>query len=119
MSHELTRELFSLLSWHMHHTDESPRDTLNRLVFKGFGLDISYRKIKVKEAEMGTSALISIRGDGHCNSQPKSVSVPIIIFAYGPIRRVLDGQNRINHWIDSGDPGPHRCLIVKIRNKPD
>lgn len=110
----LRRELFSLLSWHMHRTDRHPLETLERLVMKSAGVDIRGYQIGVSGREFMLRQLVRIRGDApNEGDAPKREDAPLILFQ-GDNLYILDGQNRVNKWIKDQNKGPHRAIIVEV-----
>jgi hypothetical protein len=110
---ELRREVFALLSWHMHHTDQSPLDTLNRLMAKATGQDLSQYPWKAFERMFSQQDL---RGLAVQNKAAPHVSdAPPIVVEYEWKYALIDGQKRVNYYKRNGRTSPVRCLVIKIR----
>ena len=49
----------------------------------------------------------------HPRTDPKGDLAPIVIIEDGDNRVVIDGNNRVNVWRESGQPGPFEAIIVR------
>lgn len=112
MTVELRRELFSLISWHMHSKDRCGCEALARLVMKACKLAIRPDRIAISERMFTLKELRKIRGEHHSRAKPIDESAPLILFGHRRKLHVIDGQNRLNKWTAERKPGPFRALVV-------
>ena len=109
----LRREVFAAISWHMHRGDETPRDTIDRLVLKATDEDITGMGLLFDEQTYRISDLVKFQGKNHGARKPRFSSGPIILFQSKSSMFILDGQNRINRYLAKGaSHRKHRCLIL-------
>jgi len=111
---ELRREIFSLLSWHLHHTEASPADTLNRLIVKGTGEDLSAVPWKAFERCLSVRELAALATAGN-TGRPHNLDAPPILIQRDWRFTLLDGQKRAAHFKRCGRMQPVRCLVVRFR----
>ncbi len=111
---ELRREVFSLLSWHLHRADASPRDTLLRMIKKSIG-DCDDRDFQISEKRLGFAALARHVDENHGDANPKRIDAPIILFTHKKKNYLIDGQNRLNHFSCETPVDPIRCLFIKFK----
>lgn len=108
------REMYSLLSWHMHRTDLSPRCTLKRFIQSASGFDIKDADVLVKPERVSLERLLSIRNSMHYGSSPANKKAPLILFGEGENMYLLDGQNRINKAVNES-LASMKCLVVRLK----
>lgn len=111
--HELRKEWFSLLSWHMHREDAHPLDTFMRLLdraFPGMGEPLSWI---VVERRASPSWLARMQGDMSNAAAPRRMDCPILLAEAGGALAIIDGQKRIAEMSARGRTIPVRCLIAR------
>lgn len=115
--HEEWRELFAVISWHLHPDDMNPLDTLNRLLEKAFGArcDASMATHMVREKGISTERLVKVRKYAHDGDTPLHLGGPLVLATLGGVTHLIDGQNRLNRAIKLGRPRVHRCLLIEHR----
>jgi hypothetical protein len=69
-------------------------------------------------AQVITAAELTELRTYHSRAQPTSRSTPIVIVECGQHRIVVEGNNRVNKWVGSGDPAPRLALILAPRSRP-
>jgi hypothetical protein len=102
--------------WHQSRAkgDRTAFDTFQRLLAKSVrpGADhnlhcvISPAQIRSERQVRDTGELAKL-GRGHSRTTPSSTAGPIILAVYGGQERVLDGNNRINYWVEARNTDPH------------
>jgi hypothetical protein len=103
--------------------DQVPLDVFNRLLAKGVRpsgwtqythLDIQPEQISSRRERWTVEALAKLPR-GHTSKAGHDFACPIIVAEYPGKQLLLDGNHRINRWIDLGDSGEHEVNIHTIR----
>lgn len=109
---------------HCHHEwgDRYPLDVFNRLLAKNIRppdwtknthLNIQRNQVESRQEQWTTEALAKLPR-GHTSSAGVDVDCPIVIAVYEGVQRLLDGNHRINRWVEQGDLRPHEVNIHTI-----
>ena len=102
--------------------DSSSLDVFNRLLAKNIRpigwipnthLDIKLNQVKSRQEEWTTDQLERLTR-GHNDTSGKDFDCPIIVAEYEGVRRLLDGNHRINRWIAARDTQLHKVNIHSI-----
>lgn len=102
--------------------DRCPLDVFNRLLAKSIRpsgwtpnthLNIQAQQISSRRERWTTDALAKLPR-GHGSARGEDFDCPIIVAEYEGTQRLLDGNHRINRWIEAGDTGPHDINIHTI-----
>jgi hypothetical protein len=67
-------------------------------------------RITSRQEEWTTEMLAALRR-GHGSTAGEDFDCPIIVAGYDGERRLLDGNHRVNRWIEAGDTALHRVNI--------
>ena len=113
----LLDQTLQCLSWHRHGNwgDRVPLDVFNRLLAKNirpFGwtkntdLDLRPQQIR-SHREAWTTAELARLSRGHGSKIGNDFDCPIILAVYEGVHRLLDGNHRINRWIETADERTH------------
>jgi hypothetical protein len=104
--------------------DREPMDVFNRLMAKQVGLvgrtanthtNFSPLEIRSRKEQWGTEALGQLtRGHGGIAGPRTRLDGPIVLVEYEGRVLVLDGNHRINTWVQKNDPGLHSVNIHTI-----
>ena len=110
-------ETLMALSWHYHPEwgDRAEFDVLTRLLAKNIKRDgwTKYDHVPVKveqvqsRREFRTTKQLSQLSIAHTRDKPQHLGGPIIVFDYEGEERLLDGNTRINYWLQTEDTDPH------------
>ena len=103
-------------------TDRTPQIAMNRIAAKCIGLSLipdcgeffSQDNCDVYEEVLSLDDLKRLKRY-HTRANPLLNGDPIIVLLYGEDRYVIDGNNRVNKWVNDEDPTPRRALIVKTK----
>jgi hypothetical protein len=107
---------------HLKWGDRVPLDVFNRLLAKNIRpnawtpnthLNIQPQQISSRREQWTTDALARLPR-GHTSTEGQDFGCPIIVAEYEGQRRLLDGNHRINRWIEAGDPRLHDVNIHTI-----
>lgn len=120
----LLRESLCCLLTHFHPEwgDRWPFDVLNRLVAKNLGRagpnktghsDLRVEQITSRKEQWTTSNLGKLTR-GHTDPRGVDIACPIILAECAGRTIVLDGNHRINRWVDSNDERLHDVIIHRI-----
>jgi hypothetical protein len=102
--------------------DRVPLDVFNRLLAKTIKphgwtpnthLDIQPQQISSQRERRPTEALARLRR-GHSSTAGEDFDCPIVVAHYAGTKRLLDGNHRINRWIEVGDARLHDVNIHTI-----
>src|SRR5215470_10963890 len=107
----------SCLSWHRHprQGDAASIDVFNRLLAKNIRpsgwtpnthLNIERHQVSSRREEWTTEALSKLPR-GHSDPGGGDFDCPIIVAEYDGTQRLLDGNHRINRWIETKDVRLH------------
>ena len=95
--------------------DRTPLDVFNRLLAKNIRpagwtesthLNIQPAQVSSRREQWTTGALAALPR-GHASAVGIDVDCPIVIAEYEGVRRLLDGNHRVNRWVASGDARLH------------
>jgi hypothetical protein len=119
----LRQSLFCLLS-HLHPEwgDREPIDVFNRLLAKNLGYGgmgkTTHTDLRVEQissrSERWSTAKLGLLHRGHGDPTGIDVACPIILAEYAGKMRVLDGNHRINRWVNANDAKLHEVNIHTI-----
>ena len=112
------------LSAHCHPEwgDRLPLDVFNRLLAKNIRpdrwtknthLNIQPQQVASRQEQWTTNDLAKLPR-GHGSAKGDDFDCPIVIAEYDGEQRLLDGNHRINRWIDAGDTRLHVVNIHTI-----
>ncbi len=102
--------------------DRSPLDVFNRLLAKHIRpagwtknthLNIRQEQIAARQELWSTEALAKLPR-GHASSVGVDVPCPIVIAEYQGVLRLLDGNHRVNRWVEKGVARSHEVNILTI-----
>ena len=110
-------ETLMALRWHYHPEwgDRAEFDVLTRLLAKNIKRDdwtkyhhepITVEQVRSRSEKRTTEQLLQL-SIGHPRDKPQHLDGPIIVFDYEGEERLLDGNTRINHWIEKGNTERH------------
>jgi hypothetical protein len=51
----------------------------------------------------------------HDKSEPYRIDGTIILFRHGNTDHVIDGNNRVNHWLAEDDQSDHAAIVVELK----
>ena len=91
--------------------DETPFDAFRRLLAKNIGApgwkDTDHYSVERHQIrsyrEKRTTAKLAHLPRGHARDKPKNINCPIIIAVVDRQERLLDGNTRINYWVNEGN----------------
>jgi len=120
----ILRESLCCLLTHFHPEwgDRIPLDVLNRLLAKNMGragpqktghADVRPEQIASRREQWSTADLGKLRR-GHGDPTGVDVACPIVLVEYAGETRVLDGNHRINRWVNANDTRMHSVIIHTI-----
>ena len=119
----LRESLCCLLShFHPEWGDREPLDVFNRLLAKNLGragpqktghTDVRAEQIASRREQWTTADLGMLRR-GHGDPSGVDVACPIVLAEYEDETRVLDGNHRINRWVNENDSRMHDVIIHTI-----
>lgn len=119
----LRESLCCLLShFHPEWGDREPLDVFNRLLAKNLGragsrktghTDVRAEQIASRREQWTTANLSTLRR-GHSDPRGVDVACPIVLAEYADETRVLDGNHRINRWVNENDSRMHDVIIHTI-----
>lgn len=121
MDDEIFAETLRWLRFHIWPAlgDTTPLDAFNRLLAKNVRPDgwepthrfaVTPEQIESRREYWTTSALARI-ARAHDRARPRNTECPIIIAVYDGTERLLDGNTRINYWVQSGNVERHQVNI--------
>lgn len=116
------------LRWHLHQKwgDRHPLDVLNRLLAKNIRpigwtnnthLDIQSHQISSKQEQWTVEQLSPLTRHG--DPTDGNFDSPIIVAEYEGVQRLLDGNHRINYWIQERDTRLHTVNIHTIEGRAE
>ena len=122
----ILRESLGCLLSHFHPEwgDREPLDVFNRLLAKNLGragprkaghTDVRAEQIASQREQWTTADLGKLRR-GHSDPAGVDVACPIILAEYAGETRVLDGNHRINRWVNENDSRMHDVIIHTVAN---
>lgn len=110
-------ETLMALRWHYHPEwgDRAEFDVVTRLLAKNIKREgctkYDHEPITVEQVrsrrEYRTTEQLSQLSVGHSRDKPQHLGGPIIVFDYEGEERLLDGNTRINYWLQSGNTEGH------------
>jgi hypothetical protein len=112
---------------HLQWGDCVPLDVFNRLLAKNIRpsgwtpnthLAIHPQQISSRREQWTTDALARLPS-GHSSTAGEDFGCPIVVAEYLGQRRLLDGNHRINRWIEAGDTRLHNVNIHAIAGVGD
>jgi hypothetical protein len=112
------------LRWHHHREwgDREPLDVLNRLLAKNINpdgctpkthLNIQRHQIKSRKANWSLDELAKL-DRGHADISGTDFECPIIVVEYQSKQRLLDGNHRINRWLQFRNTKLHEVNIHTV-----
>lgn len=111
MAHQEVKELFSLLSWHMHREDKSPLDTLHRLIQKCVPSE-ELAPFKVTERFLYVSYILRQCVLNGNTEEPRNIVAPLILFKHRKKIYLIDGQKRLTR-LAKEQVVKVRCLVIR------
>jgi hypothetical protein len=78
-------------------------------------LQLSNTEVNILE-EFWPTAQLKDFPSWHTRIKPARTDAPLIVFRGWGRLCLIDGQTRVNSWIDTGNNGPHRVLVIEPRD---
>lgn len=85
---------------------------MDRIAAKCIGLSFNPDNCAVHEEVLSLDDLKQLKRY-HKEDNPQRNGEPIIVLVYDGDRFVIDGNKRVNKWVNDEDVTPRRALIVK------
>lgn len=92
--------------------DHTPQMALDRIAAKCIHLSFNDSNCTVREECLLLDELRQLRRY-HDNVHPKRDSGPIIVLVYEGQRFIIDGNKRVNKWVEQGSAEPRSALIIE------
>jgi len=111
----LWREVWRVLRNHRRRGAWLGRNVLRRLLEKRFGeLPPGDGRWSISRELWSTDALAHHGNGRHDRTEPWGLQGPVLLARRSGEFWVIDGSNRINHWVATGDSGRHEVLLIDL-----
>ncbi len=91
------------------------RNVLRRLLAKRFGaLPPGDGRWAISRELWSTEALARHGNGRHDRAEPWGLQGPVLLARRSGEFWVIDGSNRINHWVATGDTSRHEVLVIDL-----
>lgn len=113
---ELWRRIHESFKPHITEVDSNPQAAMERVAMKCLGLTIRQPfhalNCTVREEILEWASLHELKRY-HPRAEPRRPGGPIVVLLYEGKRFVLEGNNRVNAWIEQKSKGPFRAIVVE------
>ena len=95
--------------------DRTPQMAMDRIAAKCIGFSFSPDNCEVDEEVLSLDNLKQLKRY-HKEANPARNDEPIIVLVYDGDRFVIDGNKRVNKWVNDEDATSRRALIVRMKD---
>ena len=110
---ELWRQIHESFKWHrIRGIDSNAQAAMDRVAMKCLGFSFNSTNCTVREEMLEAAALHELVLK-HDSTKPFHLKDPIVVLLYQGKRFVIEGNNRVNTWIEQKFEGPFKAIVVE------
>ena len=94
--------------------DQTPQMAMDLIAAKCIGLSFNPDNCDVNEVMLSLDDLKQLKRY-HKEANPKRDGDAIVVLVHDGYQFVIDGNKRVNKWVNDEDATPRRALIVKVK----
>ena len=93
--------------------DSDAQAAMDRVAMKCLGYSFNNTNCMVREESLDGVSLHKLKLRPRQTTEPRHPGGPIVVLRYGGEMYVIDGNRRVNAWIEQKSKGPFRAIVVE------